>query len=165
MALTVVAPTVEAVRLPPTTRADLALAAAGMAASLVAADFVRMFGPSFTYLANTAIHLVVAAAMTVRRTRPVASFVATYAALGALAVLVRWTPVQLGVSPVLLAAPLSLYAVTRHARSRGWGIAGLLLAVAGTVVSPALTYGMNAILVAVQLVIVVLVYLWCDFRL
>lgn len=95
------------------------------------------YGASFTYVANTALTLAIAGAAAVRRKAVVGSFVVTYLALAGLAALVWATPVNLGLSPIVIAAPLSLWAVTRWARSRGWGLAGLLLGLIGSLFNPA----------------------------
>ena len=60
---------------------------------------------------------------------------ATYLLLAALAAVIAVVPYNLGVSPMILCAPLSLYVVARHEPYR-WGTAALLLGVAGTFVSP-----------------------------
>ena len=87
-----------------------------------------------------------------------ASFVITYSALAGLALLVWLSPVNLGVDPIIVAAPLSLWAVTRWEQNRTWGIVGLFLGLIGSFLNPAvpafgftperlLVFGLPAVLI------------------
>ena len=96
------------------------------------------YGPSFTYVTNVFIELTIAIAAVFRRQAVVRSFVMTYLALAALAALAWWTPVNLGLSPIVFAAPTSLWAVTRWASHRSWGFIGLFLGLVGSFLNPAI---------------------------
>ena len=109
----------------------------GAASCLAAGSFVADFGQSRVYVANLALHMVISAGLAQRRRRVVASFVAVYAGLAGLSLLVLTSPVSLGVSPILLAAPISLYAISRHGPTPRWGVLALLLALVGSFGSPA----------------------------
>lgn len=117
--------------------ADVAIAATFLLVACVEATFIVDYGASFTYVANTALTVAIAGAAAVRRKAVVGSFVVTYLALAGLAALVWFSPINLGLSPIVIAAPLSLWAVTRWARSRAWGLAGLLLGLIGSLLNPA----------------------------
>lgn len=140
--------------------ADLVLTALALVVAGIEWTFVTDYGPSPVYLANGLIHTALVMALPLRRIRVVTSFVATYVLLALLAALVMWSPVNLGISPLLVCAPLSLYAVTRHARSSHWGVIGLFLGVAGSFVSPSLRLGTNYSLVAVHVLVLLATYLW-----
>lgn len=125
--------------------ADAALAVFFLICAAVSVTFMVDYGVSFTYAANTALAVIIAGASAVRRKAVVSSFAVTYLALGALAALVWATPVNLGLNPIVIAAPVSLWAVTRWAPSRWWGVVGLLAGMPGGLVNPAvLTYGLGA---------------------
>ena len=64
------------------------------------------------------------------------SFIATYALLAAYAILVALSPVNLGLNPIIATAITGLYTVTRWEPDRRWGMAALLLALAGALVNP-----------------------------
>ncbi|GAB3705533.1 sensor histidine kinase [Mariniluteicoccus flavus] len=138
---------------------DVVLAALFAALAVVECSFLVDFGPRWPYVANAAIHLALVPTMLVRRVRPVAAFVAAYALLAALAALVYASPVNLGVSPALFAAPLALLAITRHGPSPRWGWAALLLGVAGSFISPVTQWG-SRWLIGAHLVVLVGCYLW-----
>lgn len=124
---------------------DVGLAVFFLLCALVDASFIWDYGASPTYLLNTALPLVIAVASLQRHTAVVHSFVVTYLALGALAALVWITPVSLGLDPVIFAAPFSLWAVTRWAPHRGWGLAGLLIGIVGGLFNPAVpAFGFEA---------------------
>ncbi|MGY4719560.1 sensor histidine kinase [Naumannella huperziae] len=141
---------------------DWLLAAAAAAMAAVAGSFVVEFGPAPEYLAYLAIHLGLVAALLFRRAAVLPAFVATYGLLAALAVLIRVGRTNLGVTPLLFAAPLALYAVTRWAPDRRWGVAALLLGIAGSFVSPISELGGGSLVVALHVLVMVAVYLWAS---
>ncbi|RRO92901.1 two-component sensor histidine kinase, partial [Corynebacterium bovis] len=117
--------------------ADIALAVLFAACPLLEASLIVDDGFTWWYLAAVVIQVVIVAAIAWRRIHPVASFLVTAVGFIAYGTLFTVSPVNLGVSPILLAAPLSLWAVTRWAPSTAWGTAGLVLALAGSLVNPA----------------------------
>lgn len=142
---------------------DLVLSALLLVVAAIEATFLTDFGPLPAYWLNLLIHLGLVAATAVRRVLVVPSFLATYALLAALALLVRWAPVNLGVSPALFCAPLALLAITRHGPTVRWGWAALLLGVAGSFASPAQQFGSGGYaLVAVHILVLVGCYLWSS---
>lgn len=120
---------------------DWVIAALFAVVAVIECTFISDFGPHWAYLANAAIHVGLVPAMLLRRVRPVPAFLAAYALLAGLSVLVTVAPVRLGVSPALFAAPLAVVAITRHGPSPRWGYAAILLGVAGSFGSPALNFG------------------------
>lgn len=116
---------------------DAALTAFFCLCTLVDISLIIDYGFSFTYVTNTVVALVITAATIIRHLTVVTSFVMTYLALGALAVLIWITPVNLGLNPVILAAPFSLWAVTRWAQHRIWGFMGLFFGLLGSLINPA----------------------------
>lgn len=116
---------------------DAALTAFLCLCAIVEASFVVDYGPSFTYVTNTVVTLVITAATMIRHLAVVTSFVITYLALGALAALIWITPVNLGLNPAIIAAPLSLWTVTRWAPHRIWGFVGLFFGLLGSLINPA----------------------------
>lgn len=117
---------------------DVLLTLLGLLVLLVNLHVVVQWGPHPAYLADTVLTTVIVAAQPLRHLRVRMSFLLTYAALAGLAVLIWLSPVNLGVSPILVTAPTSLYAVTRWAPDRRWGTSGLLLALCGSVLNPVL---------------------------
>lgn len=140
--------------------ADLVIAALFALVAAIECTFLVDFGPRWPYVLNAAIHLGLVPAMLLRRVRPVASCVAAYALLAALGVLVNVSPVNLGVSPALFAAPLAVLAVTRHGPSPRWGQAAVLLGVVGAFASPAVHLGVRGLGVAAHVVLLLGCYLW-----
>ncbi len=114
-------------------------------AVVVLADLtlVHTWGPHPAYAANALIALVVTVAQPFRHRAPVVSGVVVYLAMVAYVALLRTTPVNLGLSPVIVAVPTALHALTRWAADRRWGVAGLLAALAGAVVNPQTVYAVN----------------------
>lgn len=149
---------------------DLVLAGLGAAMTALAATFWFDYGPHPAYAAYAAIHAGLTGALLLRTRRPRFSFVATYALLALLAALYALTPVNLGITPLLLCAPLALASITRWAPAP-WGITALLLGIAGSFASPAGTrdpagrwYGVAMGAVALHILLLVLVYLWSSSR-
>ncbi|MBW3069545.1 two-component sensor histidine kinase [Actinomyces sp. 594] len=112
---------------------------------VVAADstLVTTWGPHPAYVLNTLVAVAVAAAQPFRHRAPVASGVAVYLAMVAYVVLLRFTPVSLGLSPVIVAVPAALHALARWAPDRRWGVVALLAALVGAVINPQTVYSFN----------------------
>lgn len=137
---------------------DIAIAVFFLLCAWVEMTPLFRFGPSFTYITNVLLCAVIAGAAVFRRKAVRASFVVTYSALAAMALLVWLTPVNLGLSPIVVAAPASLWAITRWDPNRAWGIAGLFLGLVGSFLNPAvpsfgftperlLVFGLPAVLI------------------
>lgn len=103
----------------------------------VATLFIRDFGWHLVYTLNLTLHVVIGVGVALGRRLVVGGFCLVYGGLAALSALVLVSPVNLGLSPILIAAPIALYRITRRGPSPRWGIAALLLGVAGSFVSPA----------------------------
>lgn len=138
--------------------ADLAIAATFLLCCWVSMTPLLTYGPSFTYVTNVVLSAMIAGAAAFRRKAVRASFVVTYSALAGLALLVWLSPVNLGLDPIIVAAPLSLWAVTRWEPNRTWGIVGLFLGLIGSFLNPAvpafgftperlLVFGLPAVLI------------------
>ena len=138
--------------------ADLAIAATFLLCCWLSMTPLLTYGPSFTYVTNVVLSAMIAGAAAFRRKAVRASFVITYSALAGLALLVWLSPVNLGVDPIIVAAPLSLWAVTRWEPNRTWGIVGLFLGLIGSFLNPAvpafgftperlLVFGLPAVLI------------------
>ncbi|MDO4899234.1 sensor histidine kinase [Actinomyces sp.] len=114
-------------------------------AVVVLADFtlVSTWGAHPAYVANTLIALVVTAAQPLRHRSPVISGVIVYLAMVAYVALLRFTPVNLGLSPVIVAVPTALHALTRWAPDRRWGVGALLATLVGAVINPHTLYAVN----------------------
>lgn len=143
--------------------ADLALAAVG---ALLSALFIQAaFSNGVTWYGVTwaLLHVCLTVALATRSTHRRASFAATYGLLAVMAVVMYFSPVNLGVSPVILCAPLALYKVTRHEPAT-WGVTALLLGVAGSFVSPInyLPGGGSRVLVPILILGMVGTYLWAN---
>jgi len=144
---------------------DLCLGGVGMAlGGLYVWDAADAGFPWYDVL-FTLIHVGLAAALFVRSTWRRGSFVLTYALLAAMAALMYEAPINLGVSPAILCAPLALYTVARHDPTP-WGATALLFGVAGSFVSPIshLPSGGNRPLIALLIVGMVGTYLWASGR-
>lgn len=144
--------------------ADVVLSGLGVATTLIVAGLVKDYGLTWDLAAYVAIHLGLSLALALRRVRRRSSFVATYALLAALAAVVQFGPHQLGVSPIIVAAPLALYVVARH-EATPWGVVGLLLGIGGAFVSPVTQMpGGSGALVPVAILVMVGTYLWASGR-
>lgn len=141
---------------------DKVLALLALVMVLVAGDFVVRYGPLPEYLIYVAIHLGFALVLMTRRVWVIPSFVVSYTLLGLLAVLLQVSRVNLGVSPMVVAAPLSLLAITRWGPNRWWGMAALMIGVAGSFFSPILEFGVPGIGVAAHVLVLIACYLWAT---
>lgn len=150
-------------RLPPIV--DIILTAGAAAMTVLLAVIAVDRGMAWYDVADAAVHAGLTVALWFRSTRRRTSFVATYVLLAALAILVHVAPVNLGVSPIILCAPLALYKVARHDPAP-WSVAGLLLGIAGSFVSPLnrLPTGGAALFIAWMILIMVVTFLWAAGR-
>lgn len=151
---------------------DVGLAAAGLVCTL--AEWAQWWRWGATaYLVQALVATGLTAALAVRRRHLTGSAVATAVLLGVLALNFWAAPVGMGVSPLLLCAPLTVVAVTRYGRRRGWGVVAVLVALAGIPVSPALQLfragqglqpferlGELAPMIAVHVLVIAVAYLW-----
>lgn len=135
---------------------DLLLCAIGLVVTALVAAAMAAHGWAWYALAYVLLHAGLSALIAVRRTRPRLSFIATYALLALLALVVVASPVNLGVSPIILCAPLSLHAAARHLPAP-WGITALLLGIAGAFASPATRVPGTAPRALIPLMILVMV--------
>lgn len=144
---------------------DIVLAMSGLVATVVEASLAEHYGWSWYVIVLVLVHAGLSGALLVRHTWRRTSFVATYLLLAALAAVIAVVPYNLGVSPMILCAPLSLYVVARHEPYR-WGTAALLLGVAGTFVSPLhrLPGGLPTFWVPAMVLVLLGVYLWATGR-
>lgn len=113
---------------------DVAWAALFALSTLIASTSVVQFGPLRWYVLDVLIHGGITLAALVRKLYIQAATLASTALFSCYLVLVALTPVNLGLSPILLAAPLTLWTVTR------WGSGAIiyaLIAGAGAVLNPA----------------------------
>ncbi|WP_168581456.1 sensor histidine kinase [Gephyromycinifex aptenodytis] len=138
---------------------DLVLGGLALCVSAMEATFILEYGPYWAYLANLAIHLVLSVALLLRRTKPRTAFIVTFAAMAALALVVFTSPVNLGVTPLLFCAPISLWTVTRWVPNPWWGLAGLLLTLVGSFGSPVVQMWTRASLL-LHVLLCVITYLW-----
>lgn len=112
--------------------ADAALASGAAVVIVIEASLLGRYGPTWYVVANLALHVGLTGALLVRHVWRRSSFIATYLLLAALAAVVWWSPVNLGVSPLVLCAPLSparsaghrrhAGAPARRIRGLGWGV-------------------------------------------
>ena len=115
---------------------DVALGTVFLIFALESATFILRFGAYAVYVADSALCTALALTQFGRLRLLRASFIATYTLLAAYAVLVAFSPVNLGLNPIIATAVTSLYTVTRWEPDRRWGAAALLLALAGALVNP-----------------------------
>ena len=144
---------------------DLALTLAALLLTALYSTVVVERGFTWYDSTFTVIHLGLTVALLTRSTHRRASFVASYALLAAMALLVHVAPLNLGLSPIVFCAPLALYKVARH-DPPAWGVTGLFLGIAGSFVSPMNRFpgGVNGALVAWMILVMVGTYLWASGR-
>ncbi|MBO3142020.1 histidine kinase [Dermatophilus congolensis] len=121
--------------------------------------------PTWYSITFALIHLGLTTTLATRTTTRRSSFIATYALLAAMATLMWLAPINLGVSPLILCAPLSLYKIARH-DPPAWSATALLLGIAGSFVSPLeyLPGGNNKAAVPLLILCMVGTYLWAAGR-
>jgi len=147
-----------------TPRADLVLSGIGL---LLAALYwlVAVQDPAWTALVEALLNTGLAALLAVRRTAVVPAFLATYLLLAAMAALALLSPVALSATPLLLCAPLALFAVTDRAPSRWWGVLALLAGTAGSTLSPVVQSAEPKLwLYSVHVLVLVVAFLWASRR-
>lgn len=115
---------------------DLVLGAVALLLTGAELTLALRYG-SWPYIVETAVSLGLSVALVLRRRYLVGAAVATFLLLGAMAANVWFSPVGIGVSPLLAAAPLSVVALTRYAPGRRWGLGAAAVAVLGSPLSPA----------------------------
>ncbi|WP_344717119.1 sensor histidine kinase, partial [Brevibacterium daeguense] len=147
---------------------DLVLTGLGLVMTVIVSDFIVEFGPHPIYVAYVVIHLGLSGALLFRSLLPRTSFVVTYGLLAALASLYYVSPVNLGVTPMLLCAPLSLAVVTRRLKSPAWGVSALLIGIVASFFSPVRPGGewpnIGSGAITAHILILVIVYLWASAR-
>ncbi|MDO5728521.1 MAG: histidine kinase [Actinomycetaceae bacterium] len=116
--------------------ADAAWALFFVINALPTLSLMHSYGVQRWYVISFLLDLGIAAAALFRKLHIELSAVITVAFFLGYLVHTLLTPVNLGVTFVLLAAPATVWAVTRWAQSTSWGIVILLLAVAGAMVNP-----------------------------
>lgn len=122
---------------------DAALTVLFALVALLNFSLVTTWGAHPVYLANALVAVVVTAAQPFRHRSPTVSGVVVYLAMVAYVALLRITPVNLGLSPIIVAVPTALHALTRWAVDRRWGVVALLAALVGAVVNPQTVYAVN----------------------
>lgn len=123
---------------------DVALTALFTLDSCASLTFLVDYGFYTVCVLNAALTFALALAVLFRRTHARASFLATGLLLIAYAALHFASPVNLGIDPIILTAPLSLWAITRWDHSRNWGIAGVLIGMVGSLVNPMVLFKLSA---------------------
>lgn len=111
-------------------------------------------------VASTGVALLVF----VRRVWVVPAFAATCLLFAAMAVAVFASPKYLSIQPILLFAPISLMAVTEHARAWWWGPVALLLGIVGSVGSPAVRAENFRWALQYHVVVLVVAFAWASRR-
>ncbi|GAB3625078.1 sensor histidine kinase [Mariniluteicoccus endophyticus] len=140
---------------------DVVVAALFVVVAAIEGTFLVEFGPRWPYVANAFVHFALVPAMLLRRTHPVPSFVASYSLLAVLGAVVTLSPLNLGISPALFAAPLSVLAITRHGPSPRWGYAAVFLGIAGSFASPFVrASGLSFLGIAMHVLMLVGCYVW-----
>src|SRR5665647_483405 len=103
---------------------DIVLAALAAAVTAIEVSTMTRLGATWYAVANLLIHIGLTGALLVRHVWRRGSFITSYVLLAALALVVLRAPSNLGVSPLVACAPLSLYVVARHESYR-WAVTGL----------------------------------------
>ena len=115
---------------------DVALAGFFLFVAGMSIVFILDYGAYAVYVANLVLHLALAAFQPFRLHFLRTCLVGTYSLLALYALLVFVSPVNLGLSPIIIVAVTDLHAVTRWEPERRWSTAALLLALAGSVMNP-----------------------------
>lgn len=139
---------------------DVLLAACALAVTVLAGTTINLYGPTWYWACEVAIHVGLSGLLLVRRIYVRVSFVGTYTLLALLAAVVGTAPLNLGVSPLILCAPLALHTAARRLPAP-WGVVGLLLGIAGTFISPAsrMPGGADRALIPLMILVMVATYL------
>jgi signal transduction histidine kinase len=124
--------------------ADICIAAFFLFATATALTFPIQYGWSLSYSLNVVLHGVLAVSQLVRRVRARTSLITTGVFLVCYAVLVALTPVNLGISLVIISAPCSVFAAARWIPHWGWGAAALTVSLIGSLANPAVLSGLTA---------------------
>ncbi|MEU6564620.1 sensor histidine kinase [Nocardia nova] len=106
----------------------------------------------------------IAAAVFVRRTHVVMSFVITCVLFGAMAITAQLSPIYLSMPLTLIFAPISLMAVIEYARSWWWGPIGLAVGVVGSLWSPATRQENLSWTLGYHVAALAIAYLWASRR-
>lgn len=114
---------------------DIVLAAGALVVTALEATLLSRYGATWVTLGNLGVHVAVTGALAVRHDLPRVSAAVTVIALGYLDVLAWQSPVNLGVSPLLLALPLAVHLTARR-EPFGWASMGLVAAIAVGYFSP-----------------------------
>jgi signal transduction histidine kinase len=142
------------------------IVAVGLAfVALLEGGLIATYGPTWPYVLNAVIHVGLTGVTLCRHLAPRVSLVATYGLLGLLAWLTWASPLNLGVTPAILCAPLALYIAARHL-SAAWGLAALAVGIAGTFVMPTryLPGGGTRVWNVLGILLIVGVYVWASGR-
>lgn len=116
------------------------------------------------YFTVAALSTGVALAVFVRRTHVVAAFVVTCVLFAAIAITAQLSTIYLSIPLILIFAPVSLMAVTEYARSWWWGPIALVVAVVGSMGSPAVRAENFTWSMGYHVVVVAAAYLWASRR-
>ncbi len=147
-------------------RADIAL---GIVALLFAGLYwvIATFGTGghpIEYFTVATLCTGIAAAVFVRRTHVVPSFVVTGVLFGAMAITAQLSSVYLSIPLTLIFAPISLMAVTEYARSWWWGPVALMVGIVGSPWSPAVRSWDFGWSLRYHIVVLVTAYIWASRR-
>ncbi|HIW90598.1 MAG TPA: hypothetical protein H9870_02910 [Candidatus Corynebacterium avicola] len=122
---------------------DLCFAAFFLFATVIALTLPLEYGWSLSYALNVLLHVGLTVAQLFRRVRARTSLIATGVMLAAYAVLVALSPVNLGISLIIISAPASVFAAARWVPHWGWGAATLAAALVGSLANPVAIHGLT----------------------
>lgn len=115
---------------------DVILTVLMLLVTIIEFSLIVNYGPHWAYLTSVLLHILITAAQPLRHQRPRTSLLLGYAGLAGYVVLSAISPVNIGLSPALLTAATSLYTITRWVPAARWGLAALVVALLGSLVSP-----------------------------
>lgn len=142
---------------------DYLLAVAGLACTAILATSI-LDGPTSGWIGwgYVTVNALLCACLATRNRWRRVTWAVSYSLLAVMAVLVYLSPLNLGVSPLIVAAPLVLFTVARHERP-AWGATALLLGVAGALASPTRRMpGGGGGMAALAILVMVATYLWAT---